>query len=113
PVHAASAAVAELAQAADRFHPAKDFFDALPRALADCVPGMAGGSAIERPAVLLHGDVRCGLKGAEHLHETARVVAFVAADRHTSARQRGDETRRRVAFTGARGRHDARIDDEA
>ena len=32
PVHPTSAAVTELAQAADRLHPAEDFFDPLPRA---------------------------------------------------------------------------------
>jgi len=58
PVHLASAAVAKLAQPANGLHTAEDFFDPLSSALADRITRMSRGSPIERPALLLLGDVR-------------------------------------------------------
>ena len=51
----------ELAQPADRFHPAEDFFDAFPRHLADRVAGMASGPAIESATLGLQGDMGRGV----------------------------------------------------
>src|SRR5258708_26521504 len=50
PIHEESAAVPQLAQAADRFHPAKDLLDQFPFSLADGVALMAGGTAHHPPA---------------------------------------------------------------
>src|SRR5437899_8884388 len=113
PVHPTSAAVAELAQPADRLHPAEDLFNPFPRALADRVARMACRARIERATVLLLRDVGRGLEGTQRLHEAVRVVAFVTADRHASAWQARDETRRGVAFAGAGRRHDAGVDDQS
>src|SRR5215475_11857749 len=57
PVDAGAAAMTELAQPADRFHPTEDFFDAFSRHLADRVAGMARGPAIEGATLRLQGDM--------------------------------------------------------
>src|SRR5207237_900878 len=82
-----SAAVAELAQPADRLHPAEDLFNPFPRALTDRVARMTCRARIERATVLLLRDVGRGRKRAQRLHEAVRVVAFVTADRHAPARR--------------------------
>src|SRR5436190_10120421 len=82
PVHPTAAAVTELAQPADRLHPAEDLFNPFPRALTDRVARMTCRARIERATVLLLRDVGRGLEGAQRLHEAVRVVAFVTADRH-------------------------------
>ncbi len=74
---------------------------------------MACRARIERATVLLLRDVGRGLEGAQRLHEAVRVVAFVTADRHTSARQARDETRRGGAFAGAGRRHHAGVDHQS
>src|SRR4051812_39475527 len=70
PVHPTSTPVAELAQPADRLHPAEDLLDPFPRALADRVAQMTCRARIERATVLLLRDVRRGLEGTQRLHET-------------------------------------------
>ena len=81
----------ELAQPADRFHPAEDFFDAFPRHRPDRVAGMARGPAIEGATLCLQGDMGRGVERAQGLDEAARVVAFVAADGDAPAWQTRDE----------------------
>src|SRR6476646_3960911 len=112
PVHPTSAAVTELTQPADRLHPAEDFFNPFPGALADRVARMPRRARIERATVLLLRDVRRGLQRAQRVYETSGVVRFVAADGDPSLRQTRDETRGGVAFAGAGRGHDARIDDQ-
>src|SRR5712691_1917201 len=112
PVHAPSATVPELAQSADGLHPAEDFLDAFAGALTDGIARMPGGPRIERATVLLLCDMRRRLQVAQGLYEAAGVVALVATNGDTPAGQTRDETRRRVALTGARRRDDARVDDQ-
>src|SRR5207342_2018792 len=91
PVHAASAAVAELAQTTHRLHSAEDLFNPFPRALADRVAWMPGRAGIERATVRLLRDVGRGVELSQRVHKAAGVVAFVAADGYPSPRQTGDE----------------------
>src|SRR5215471_16965060 len=57
PVHAGPAAMAELAQPADGFHPAEHFFNARPGDLADRISGMTRRPAIERATLRVQGNV--------------------------------------------------------
>src|SRR6266851_299952 len=83
PVHASPAAMARLAQQADRLEPAEDLFDALAFPLAHSVAGVTRGASIDRTrpvrGVLRH--VRRHLDQPEGLDEVPRVIAFVGADR--------------------------------
>src|SRR5260370_41536940 len=53
PVHTGSATMTELAQPADRLHPAEDFFDALAHALTDVVAGVPRRPSVQHAAPLL------------------------------------------------------------
>ena len=74
-----SPSVAQLAQAANRFHPAEALFDELPFLLTDRVAGMPRRARVDRAASTrgVLRDVRCGVHRAEPGDEVARVVAFV------------------------------------
>src|SRR5678815_2017950 len=58
PIDECPAAMAELAQPADRLQPPKDLFDQLPLLLADGIAGMPRGSLIDGAARDLLRDVR-------------------------------------------------------
>src|SRR5205809_980855 len=61
PVHAGPATMTELAKSADGLHPPEDLFDAFAHALTDGVAGVPRRPAVERAALLLERDVRCGV----------------------------------------------------
>ena len=73
------AAMAELAQAAGRFHPAKHFFDAFADPLADRVARLPGRARIDRTVRGLR-DVGRDAEGAGGFHPRACVIGFVDAD---------------------------------
>ena len=54
PIDQLSTAVPQLAQAADRFHPAEDLFDELPFLLTDRVPRLARRPPVDRRVLISH-----------------------------------------------------------
>src|SRR3990170_4006199 len=58
PIDARPAAMAQLAQAADGFHPAEDLLDQFPFPLADGIPPVARGAAIDGRAFGFLRDMR-------------------------------------------------------
>src|SRR5260221_2837862 len=103
----------ELAQPADRLHPAEDFFDALAHALTDVVAGVPRRPSVQRAAPLLEHHVRSRLELSQRFDEAVRVVGFVAADGDPSIRQTRDETCRGIAFGRTSRTNDAGVDHQA
>src|SRR5258708_23584555 len=78
PIHAIPAAMTELAQPADGFPPAEDFFNTFSRPLTDGVAGMSRRPSVQGAALLLERDVRRGLELPQRLEKAVGVIAFVA-----------------------------------
>src|SRR5712691_9453029 len=78
PAYPCPAAVAHLAQQADRLEPAEDLFDSLAFPLAHPVAGVARGALIDRTRTIRRvlGHVRRHLEQPEGLDEVAAVIAF-------------------------------------
>jgi len=81
-----------LAQQTDRLAPTEGLLDPLADALADRVPRVTGGAAINgRTAVHgVLGDVRRGIAAAQLVDEVGRVVAPIGTDRHAVAPGQAD-----------------------
>ena len=79
------AAVAQLAQPADRLHPAEGPLDELAPALADGVPGVPRCAPIEGAEALLAGHLRGRAQSAYPDDEAGRVAALVGADAQATA----------------------------
>jgi hypothetical protein len=93
PVHPPSTAAMQLAQPADRFHPAEGSRYPLAGALADRVARMLCRPPIEGATFLHLCDMRRGLQGAQRVDEAVRVVCFVAADGDAPMQQIRDQRR--------------------
>jgi len=96
PVHQGRAAVAELPELPDGLQPPEDLLDALPAPLAEGVPRVAGGPAIDGAAVvgmLVLRDVGCDLEIPAALDEVRGVIPIVAPERR-AARPVGSRWRR-------------------
>src|SRR2546425_3714841 len=116
PVHARRAAVAQLAQQADRLQPTEDLFDPFALLLADLIAGMARRASIDgRLAVgVVLGHVWRHLQVAQLLHEVMSVVFLVAAQRDSSsAADLFGKGRARLALGRARRRRDTSGDRQA
>src|ERR1041384_65670 len=82
PVHFAHPAMVHLAQKRDGLQPSKAFFDSLPLSLAECIPSMSCGAAING-APAASADVLRHVRGNSHvptlLHKILCVKPFVSA----------------------------------
>ena len=84
PVHQGGAPVPELPEAPDGLQPVKDLLDALPVALANRIPRVAGGAAVDgAPAATVDilGDMGRDCQVAIALDEGGSVVPLVASER--------------------------------
>ena len=57
PIHPLAAAMPQLPQPADRFHPSKHLFDQLPCSLTDLIAGVPRRAPVDRPILRLGRDV--------------------------------------------------------
>src|SRR6266545_1862844 len=81
PIDKVAAAMAELAQTADRLQPAEDLLDQFPFLLTDRIARMPCGPLVDRAALDLLRDMRRDAERAHAGDETGDVEALITADR--------------------------------
>jgi len=110
------AAVAQLVQAADHFHPAVALLDELASALAGRVAPMARRAPVEGAPALLAGHVWGHAQGAHPGDEAGGVVTLVGAHAQASALAGtllAEQPQSGLALGGAAGLRELSLDDEA
>ena len=117
PVDESAAAMAELAEQADRFHPAEGLLDQFPLPLAHGVAGVTQGTAVEGTAAAPFDggrDMRRDVHPAHRGDPVARVVQFVGADGDAprGQGQLAEHDDRGVTFGRPGRRRDGGVDDQ-
>jgi len=111
PIHPSNAAVPQLAEQADRFHPPEHLFDPFADPLTHRVTGMAFRAAINRAELPLGAHVRRGARRSSGVDKRPLIKALVAPDGLRAGRQRRLRRDRDLALRGpavAPGRAPAR-----
>ena len=103
PVDQFAAAVSELPQAADGFHPTEDLLDQFPLPLADGVARMPRRAIVDPRSGVLLGHMRRDAEFARRPHKSVDVEMLIAADGGGGGGLL-EHQQRRLPFAGARRR---------